>query len=472
MPVVTRLSIYSSESYSHTWEMSATTYDCIVIGAGYAGLSAARALLDNGKSVLLLEARDRVGGRAWTKHFDDGSYEDYGAMFLGVEQPNMHRLAAEFNISVFDVTTKGKSVLTYRGRSKSYSPTGLPPLSAVSLLFLARAVRSFEELCKTVDLEEPWKTPRAHELDNQTIEQWIRANCWTKGARDTLRMAFELFWGLGTSQVSLLHALWYSKSGVSFTVLGTIDEGAQKELVIGGGQAIANALAKYLGSAVHLEEPVVQIDQQSESCVLVKTTKSTYQAARVIVAVPQANILRLEFSPPLPPQKMKLLQNMPTGQYWKIVAMYDSPFWRNNGLRGEAICPDGYMALINDVSPHDSRCGMLVAFIAASKAMAFLDMDHEQRRKILLRELELNYGKEAAHPNKLTMHTMMAEEWSTGCPVAAPTPGTWTSMGHWIRKPVDRVHWAGTETSSVWSGYMEGAVQSGLRAADEVLKAL
>lgn len=255
MPVVTKLPIYSSESYSHTWEMSATTYDCIVIGAGYAGLSAARALLDKGKWVLLLEARDRVGGRAWTKHLDDGSYEDYGAMFLGVEQPNMHRLAAEFNISVFDVTTKGKSVLTYRGRSKSYSPTGLPPLSAVSLLFLARAVRSFEELCKTVDLEEPWKTPRAHELDNQTIEQWIRANCWTKGARDTLRMAFELFWGLGTSQVSLLHALWYSKSGVSFTVLGTIDEGAQKELVIGGGQAIANALAKYLGSAVHLEEP-------------------------------------------------------------------------------------------------------------------------------------------------------------------------------------------------------------------------
>ena len=130
------------------------------------------------------------------------------------------------------------------------------------------------------------------------------------------------------------------------------------------------------------------------------------------------------------------------------------------------------MALINDVSPHDSRYGMLVAFIAASKAMAFLDMDDEQRRKILLRELELNYGKEAAHPNKLTMHTMMAEEWSTGCPVAAPTPGTWTSMGHWIRKPVDRVHWAGTETSSVWSGYMEGAVESGLRAADEVLKAL
>ncbi|KND94640.1 putative flavin-containing monoamine oxidase AofH [Tolypocladium ophioglossoides CBS 100239] len=289
----------------------------MAIGAGYAGLSVAKTLSERGKSVLVLEAHDRVGGQAWTEHFEDGSYEDYGAMFLGVQQPNMHRL--EFGIPIFDVNTKGNSVLNYRGQT------------------------------------------------------------------------FELFWGLGTSQVSLLHALWYCKSGFSFTVLGTIDEGAQKELVVGGGQAIAHALAKQLGDAIRYEEPVLQLDQRNESHVL-------------------HHILHVQFTPALPPQK---------------------------GLRGEVVSPDGYMGLINDVSPHDGRYGMLVEFIAATKAMEFLDMGEEQRRRIVLTELGAGYGQEAASPVKLKIHTMMQEKWSTGCPVAASTPGTWTSMGHWIRKPVD-----------------------------------
>lgn len=447
------------------------TYDCIIIGAGYAGLSAAKSLSENGKSVLVLEARDRVGGRAWTKHLDDGTYEDYGAMFLGVQQDNMYNLATEYNIRTYDVRLEGKSVFVSGGKSKTYSSDFLPPLPIWTLLDVGRVLKTFESMSAKVNLEEPWKTAKAKELDHQTVAEWMRAKTWTRSARDIVRLPFELIWGADMSQISMLHALWYCKAGVSLTVLSTIDQGAQMQLIVGGGQAIANCIQKQLGEAVHLEEPVTEIDQQNDTHVLVKTAKGTYTASHVIFATPQHHILQVGFTPALPPQKIKLLESMPIGKYWKIIATYPTPFWRDMGLRGEVVSPDGYMGLINDVSPVDASYGMVVAFIAASKAIAFLELTEQEREKVILEELEQSFGKRASQPTRLSIHTMMQEKWSGGCPVAAPLPGTWTSLGKWMRKPVGRIHWAGTETATVWSGYMEGAVNSGLRTAKEVLDA-
>ena len=450
----------------------ATTYDCIVVGAGYAGLVAAKTLADSGKQVLVLEARDRVGGRAWTKQHEDGTYEDYGAAYLGVQQPQMYKLASEFNVSTFDVTTKGNSVFHYRNQRKTYSSPLLPPFHVFGLANALLATRALDKICDTINLQEPWKTVDALKLDKMTVEEWIRSQTWTNSVRDTLRMAFELFWGVDSAQVSMLHAAWYCKSGVSFEVLSTIDEGAQKQLIVGGGQAIANAIQKQLDDAVRLEEPVVAVNQTDSMTVSVETTKAKYTARRIIFAIPPPHVLQVEFTPPLPAQKTKLLQNMPMGAYWKVFAAYDKPFWREKGLRGEVVSPDGYMALINDVSPEDGSRGVLMGFVVASKAFEFLDMAEEDRKAIVLKELQVCYGTQADKPKKLTLHTMMNERWSTGCPVSTPVPGIWTSLGWWLRKSVDRVHWAGTETSDLWSGYMEGAANSGLRAAAEVLETL
>lgn len=444
-------------------------FDCIVVGAGYAGLSAAQHLSKQGKSVLVLEARDRVGGRVWTEHHADGTYEDYGGMFLGVQQPNMIRLAAEFGIQTFDVRLEGKSIFRYGGKVKTYSSNLLPPLSIFGLLDAARAIRQFDKLSDTVVLEQPWRTPNAAKLDHQTAADWIRSVCWTRSVRDMVRMLFELLWGRDPSQVSLLHALWYAKSGVSLTVLSTIDQGAQMQLMVGGGQAIANAMRDQLGDAVHLEEPLIAVDQRSSETVLVKSTKMTYRCDHVIMAIPQQHALQVEFAPALPVQKTKLLQSMQMGQYWKMIATYPTAFWRQKGLRGEVVSPDGLMGLINDVSPVDNSCGMLVAFVAASKALRLLDMEKSKREQAILEELVFCYGDEAANPSRLSLHTMMDERWSTGCPVAAPAPGVWVSLGEWMRKPIGRLHWAGTETATKWSGYMEGAINSGIRAAEEVV---
>jgi monoamine oxidase len=269
----------------------------------------------------------------------------------------------------------------------------------------------------------------------------------------------------------MLHALWYCKSGISFTVLSTL-EGAQNQRVVGGAQSMADCMRDKLGDAVRLEEPVVAIDQRDDNAVVVTTSKGVHRGRSVILAVPPQLALQMSFSPVLPAQKMKLLHNMPMGAYWKVFATYDTPFWREDGYRGEVVAPDCYMTFINDATPASEKHGVLMGFVVASKAMEWLDMPQDKRDEIALRELAACYGPRAASPQKLNMHTMMEDKWSGGCPVAVPTPGQWTSLGHWIRKPIGKIHWAGTETAIHWSGYMEGAVNSGLRAADEVVAVL
>jgi monoamine oxidase len=455
-----------------TDEMTEAVYDCIVIGAGYAGLSASKTLEEDGKSILLLEANERVGGRVWTKTHEDGSWEDYGGAYLGVKQPLMYELASEFGITTFDVPTKGKSILHYRGKTRTQDPKGVPPMPALALVDALLTLSKFNKLVETINIEKPWLTPNAQKLDHTTVEEWTQKQSWSRHVKDSMRIGIELLLGVSSSQISMLHFLWYCKAGISFEVLTTIDEGAQKQLIVGGGQAIANCMHKKLGDSVRLGEPVVAVDQTHKDKVVVTTTRGTYIGKRVIFAIPLPLLQRIDFSPPLPIQKMKLIQNSPMGNYWKIFASYDKPFWHDKGLRGEAFSPDGYLGLVNDYSPEDRSRGVLMAFVVGLKAMTFADLTNKQREKVALEELERCFGKEAASPKKLTIHTMMEEKYLTGCPVSVPAPGYVTSCGWWLRKPIDRIYWAGTETATAWCGYMEGAVGSGIRAAKEVIATL
>ncbi|KAH6986930.1 amine oxidase [Ilyonectria destructans] len=238
-----------------------------------------------------------------------------------------------------------------------------------------------------------------------------------------------------------------------------MQDGAQQQIIRGGGQAIADALHKELGDAVRLHEPVVAVDQTGSDYAIIKTTKGVFSCSRVIMTIPLPLVSKVDFSPALPAPK-------------KVFASYDTPFWQQNGLRGEVVGVDSYVMLVNDVSPEDASRGVLMGSIAGMKALEFLSMNQDQRLAIIMKELEKCYGAAALKPKKLTLHTMTEEKWSTGCPLASPAPGIWTTLGEWLCKPIGRIHWAGTETAEVWNGYMEGAVNSGLRAAREVLDEL
>ena len=448
-------------------------YDCIIVGAGYAGLSAAKVLKEANRTVLVLEARDRVGGRVITQRHDDGTYVDLGGSYLGREQPRMYAFAKEFSVETFDASTAGKKVLVYRDKQTPYKGL-VPPLAFWELLDMHFLLQRFEKIAKTVNLDEPWKTDNAIHLDNITLAEWTNQHCWTKAARETMSVAAETIWGARMTEFSALHAFFYAKAGVDLTTLLTSKNGAQDQLIKGGAQTIADKIHAHLGDdAVHLSEPVLKIDQSSgetaDGVVTVTTAKTSYKARHIIIAIPPPQVLRISFNPSLPHPRRCLLQHMPMGSYWKYLACYRNSFWRESGLSGEAASPDGLISVVFDASPKESEYSVLMAFVVGENARALSSQDSDKRKEMVLSALAAFYGDEAKNPFRLVEHTMMDEEYIGGCPVATPAPGMWTTLGPWLRKPFYGVHWAGTETSSVWNGYMEGAVCSGQRAAQEIL---
>ena len=448
-------------------------YDCIIIGAGYAGLSAAKTLKDANKTVLLLEARDRVGGRVITQRHDDGTYVDLGGSFLGRNQPRMYAFAKEFGIETFDAYTPGKNIMVYRGKQTPYKGL-IPPIAFWELLDIHLAIRRFENMARTVNTDEPWKTNNAVQLDNMTLAEWIHQHCWTKVAREMMTVAAETIWGARPMEMSALHAFFYTKAGVDLTTLLTSDKGAQDQLIKGGGQTIADRIHAELGDdSVRTSEPVMSIhqnkDDTADDVVTVVTSKGSYEARRVIFAIPPPQVLRVSFSPPLPHQRRALLEHMPMGSYWKYIACYKTAFWRKEGFSGEATSPDGLISAVFDASPKDVEYAVLMAFVVGDNARKISSQSAEERKKMILDALSASHGDKAKEPFRLVEHTMMDEEYIGGCPVGTPAPGMWTTLGPWLRKPFHKVHWAGTETSTVWSGYMEGAVCSGQRAAQEIL---
>ncbi|MVM29858.1 FAD-dependent oxidoreductase [Spirosoma sp. HMF4905] len=446
---------------------STSPYDVLVIGAGYAGLTAMHELRKAGKNVLLLEARDRVGGRVWTKRFDDGAYVDLGGAWIGPTQDRLYALAREFGVETFKTYDEGKSTQFFRGQVKRYKGL-IPPLPIGSLLSLDAAIKKMNKLSKTVNLAEPWSTPNAGQLDSMTLATWMNQQMSFDVARQFFKVAAEAIWAADPAEISMLHALFYTKSCRDLDTLMNIKNGAQEERFAGGAQTIADRLAATFSDRIIFNEPVKAITQDGEQVSVITKTK-TYQAKRVIVTVPPALQNRIDFQPLLPAQRAQLIQRMPMGSVWKCYAIYDKPFWREQGLNGLAATPDGHVTVTFDTSPKDGSQGIMMGFVLGNQAKEFSGLSDEDRKLSALHSFATFFGQEALKPVRYFDHSFMDEEWSRGCYAGLMGPNVWTTLGSSLRTPVGRIHWAGTETSDIWNGYIDGAVRSGERAAKEVM---
>ncbi len=448
-------------------------HDVIVIGAGYAGLTTTRDLLRAGKSVLLLEARDRVGGRVWTKRFDDGSYVDLGGAWVGPSQDRLYALAKDMGVDTFKTFDEGKSIQYFRGKVKPYNGL-IPPLPIGALLSLDMAIKRLNKLAKTINIEQPWLSPNATQLDAQTLGGWMQKQMGFKTARDFFKIAAEAIWATDPAEISLLHALFYIKSGRDLDTLMNIKNGAQEERFVGGAQTMADRLAASFPDTIQLNTPVKAILQDTET-VTVVTDSGQHMARHVVITVPPALVGQIDFQPGLPARRVQLTQRLPMGAVWKCYGIYDRPFWRNKGLNGLAATPDGYVGVTFDNSPKEGSRGILMGYVLGNHARDFATLTEEQRKASALDAFATFFGPEARKPLHYLDHTFMDEPWSRGCYAGIPGPGVWTTLGHGangaatLREPIGRIHWAGTETSDIWNGYIDGAVRSGERVARELL---
>ncbi len=443
--------------------------DVAVIGAGIAGLVAARRLEGAKRSVIVLEARDRVGGRTLNAPIGDGNVTEMGGQWVGPTQDRVLALLDELEIETFPTYYEGRNLVEVKGRRRLYKGT-IPKLAPHVLLDIARVRRKLDKLASKVPAESPWTARKAAELDSQTLSSWLDRVCLTRRARSLIEIAVETAMGASSAQLSLLGMLAYVQAAGGFDAMLDTEGGAQQDRIAGGSQLISLRLAEDLGDAVLLGVPVRRIEQGGAG-VRVEANGVVVNAQRAIVTVPPRLASLIDFSPPLGGQRDQLAQRMPAGAMTKCAAVYAEPFWREEGLTGQAVTETQPVLTTFDNSPPDGSRGVLIGFIAGAEAIAHARRPESERRQIVLSAFARLFGDEARHPAIFLEQAWAEEEWSRGGPVSTFGPGALSTYGEALRRPSGRIHWAGSETASVWCGYMDGAVRSGERAAEEALDA-
>jgi monoamine oxidase len=453
--------------------------DVIVVGAGYAGLTAAYRLAARGKSVIVMEARRRVGGRAFNHNLPGGKWSELGATFVGPTQDRVLAITKAMGVKLFDTYDTGNNIYRAGGTNMPFSdtgPLGSAPPDPLVLADVTASVAQLDQMSTSVPVDAPWTAQSAEDWDSQTLYTWAKNN--SSGSQrfmNLLQIATEPIFGAEARDVSLLFTLFYIAASGNESNPGTFERnfdtrgGAQQWRMVGGTQLVPLRLAKHLGARrILLNSPARRI-VQSRGSVRVDSDKVSVQGKHVIVAIPPPLAGRIRYEPGLPQNRDQLTQRMPMGTLIKAEVFYDTPFWRADGLTGQGLSDEGPITATFDISPPDGKPGILMGFIGGDRARSFQALSPAKRRQAVLAELAKLFGPKALKPKDYLEFSWVTETWTRGCPVSVLGPGTLLELGPAIRKPVGRIHWAGTETSTYWNGYLDGAVRSGERAAAEVL---
>ncbi|WP_281186165.1 flavin monoamine oxidase family protein [Actinomadura kijaniata] len=458
---------------------AAASADVVVVGAGLAGLTAARDLVAAGRSVVVLEARDRPGGRVYGLPLGDGTTSEGGAEFVGPTQDRITALARELGVETFATYDQGKNVYLRNGRRSLYATDGL--LGAVppdwGVVDLGIAMARLNDMAGEVPVGQPWKAARAEEWDGQTFHTWSRANALSGGARFLLDAFVSSTLSVRSRDVSLLYVLHYIAAAGNAANPGNIDRlintrgGAQETRFVGGSEQIPVRLAARLGERVRYKAPVRAVET-ADGGVTVTADGITVTARRVVVAMSPAIAAKIDFRPGLPAARAQLVQRFPMGSVAKFVAVYDTPFWRAEGLNGQSVADSGAIDATFDNSPPDGSRGVLMGFMNQTNIRRLDAAPADEVRVAGLDSFAKLFGDKAKDPVRTAFHRWDNEVWSGGGPVGITPPGALLDFGPALREPCGLIHWAGTETSDFWTGYMDGAVRSGERVAKEVHTAL
>lgn len=392
---------------------------------------------------------------------------ELGGQWAGPGQDKVLALAKELGVGIFETYATGANLYYRAGRAQQYTGD-IPPANAASLVELEVSIVQLNQMAATVPIREPWRAPRAQEWDRQTVAGWIAANNQTAEARDLAALAIRGVYGEEGTQISFLDLL--SAIGGVGGDFNTLIGSAQSLRFVGGPQQLSQGLAAKLSRAIKLRSQVTSVDWGQT--VTVHTRHASFRARQAILAAPKPLIARIRFHPALPPAHDQLLQRQPMGSVVKVNAIYDTPFWRAQGLSGSVISDTGPIEIVYDNSPPSGRPGVLVGFMEGDNSRAFFGASDATRRDAALASLARYFGPAARGPRDYADKMWATDAYARGAYGTYNPPGVLTSLGARTAGPVGRLHFAGADTSPEWPGYMDGAIRSGERAAREALVAL
>ncbi|MFH8841689.1 flavin monoamine oxidase family protein [Streptomyces sp. NPDC017868] len=423
-----------------------------VVGAGMSGLIAARELCRQGIDVLVLESADRPGGRMMTETSSLGSRLDLGGQWVGHGHHRFMALAAELGTEMFPMhTPKAPEVIDGSGRIATIGPT-MVAVSAVLLAWEARARRG-----------APGKWA------SQTVDEWLRRVPGRK-ARRLLEVLVSVSVTADLDRYSMhafAEAVRYQ--GGLAAMLST-NGGAQESLLVEGAGTLTERLAADLGARVLTGHRVTSIHHDGSGATL-RTASGAVRADKVIVSVPPPVSARIAYDPPLPASRTALEKNTYMGSVYKAIAVYERPFWRERNGHAEFLLLDRPGGAVFDTTPPDGP-GHLCILVAGAEARELDRLGAAGRSQALLRRLVPHLGPEVLTPASWHEKSWHLDEHVGGGYAALAIPGTTDGYFPMPSQPVGALHWAGTETASEHAGYIEGAIESGERAAREVIESL
>jgi monoamine oxidase len=455
--------------------------DVAIVGAGLSGLTAARDLLKAGKSVIVLEGRDRVGGKVYNHPLKNGGVTEVGAEFVGPTQDKVLEMISDLGLETFDTYIDGQTVLYLNNTRSTYNPDpklgGAPPLEQAALAQIASTRAQLDAWAAELNPSAPWSHPKALEWDRITFEQYLDRQNLLPDARFPLNTVSKSLFAANPSEMSLLYLLAYISAAGNESTVGNLERllgtkgGAQEKRVVGGTGLIPERLAEKLGTEHIAFNAAVSSITKTYSGYDINSRAGKVHAKKVVLAMAPPLLRQIKFQPELPVSRQRLNHNMKMPSIGKGVPIYKTPFWRKDGLSGQVLSNAGPVQLTFDSTPENTAFGAILGFILADEMRALDKLSPEECQKSLLDTYVRYYGEQAANVTEFILQRWDLEEFSRGGPVAVAPPNVLTRDGKALRESFDGIHFAGTETSEFWTGYMDGAIRSGERVAKEILSA-